>query len=174
MRRMPPRCGSQSRLPAKKSRWTKQIGPGRDRRQHRLECGGEVLARGVGGGRAEHGGPPPVEQRGQRGGGHGRGVPGREVGRWRGALDGDQGVDGGVEQLELRIERTALDERTDSRSSPRSSSSSSPAASSAAKISGTDTPIPARCRAMRTNGRMSSGGGASISTAGRGPPVSRR
>ena len=41
--------------------------------------------------------------------------------------------------------------------------------SSAAKISGTDTPMPARCPAMRTNGRTSSGGGASISTAGRGP-----
>ena len=64
--------------------------------------------------------------------------------------------------------------RVDTTSSPRSSSSSSPSTSSAAKISGTDTPILARCWAMRRNGRMSSGGGASISTAGRGPPVNRR
>ena len=71
-------------------------GPGRDRRQHGFECRGEVLARGIGRVGAEHGGPPPVEQRRQRGGGHGRGVPGWKVRRGRGALDGDQGVDGGV------------------------------------------------------------------------------
>ena len=67
---------------------------GGDRCQHRLECRGEVLAGGVRCGGAEHRRPPPVEQRRQGSGRHRRGVPGREVGRRRGALDGDQGVDG--------------------------------------------------------------------------------
>ncbi len=144
------------------------------------------------------------------------GVPGGEVRRRRGSLDGDQGVDGGGEEgglegdvlvakvggLLLKAEglvvMAGLDPATCARTigvdgrvkpghddeapghdaansaSPRSSSSTRPLSGSAAMMSGTERPMAARWAAMRRKGRTSSGGGASIRTAGRGPPVRRR
>ncbi len=64
----------------------------------RVEGGGEVGTGGGRGGGGERGGPPPVEQGALSCVRHGRRVPGGEVRRRRGSLDGDHGVDGGGEE----------------------------------------------------------------------------
>ena len=63
-----------------------------------FKCRGEVLAGGVGARDAEHRRPPPVEQCRQRGGGHRRRVPERQIGWGFAALHGDQNVHGQLKQ----------------------------------------------------------------------------